>query len=60
MTFGLASALINVSGGPEFGITGVNQNLSIELVTTPEPSMLLLLAGVLPVLGVLRRRHRRG
>lgn len=60
MSFGLASALTNVSGGPAFGITGVNQNYSIELVTTPEPSMLLLLAGVLPVLVMLRRRHQRG
>jgi hypothetical protein len=59
LSFGLASALTNVSGGPAFGITGVNQNLSIELVTTPEPSMLLLLAGLLPVLGVVSRRHRK-
>jgi hypothetical protein len=60
MSFGLASAVTNVSGGPAFGITSISQDLSIQLVTTPEPSMLLLIAGVLPVLGVLRRRHRRG
>jgi hypothetical protein len=60
MSFGLASAITNVSGGPAFGLTSVSQNLSIELVTTPEPSMLLLLAGLLPVVAVLRRRHRRG
>jgi hypothetical protein len=60
MSFGLASAVTNVSGGPAFGITSISQDLSIQLVTTPEPSMILLLAGVLPVLGVLKRRHRRG
>jgi hypothetical protein len=60
MLFGLASGLTNVSGGPPFGVTGVNQNMSIQLVTTPEPSTLLLVAGLLPVLGVLRRRRRRG
>jgi hypothetical protein len=59
MSFGLASALTNVSGGPAFGLTSVSQNLSIELVTTPEPSMLLLLAGLLPVVGVLSRRRRK-
>ncbi len=54
MTFGLASAVTNVSGGPAFGITSISQDLSIQLVT-PEPSMLLLLAGVLPLMGVWRR-----
>jgi hypothetical protein len=60
MSFGLFAALTNVSGGPAFGITSVSQNLSIDLVTTPEPSMLLLLAGLLPVVGVLGRRRARG
>jgi hypothetical protein len=59
MSFGLFSALTNVSGGPAFGITAVDQNLSIDLVTTPEPSMLLLLVGLLPVMGLVGRRHRR-
>jgi hypothetical protein len=60
MSFGLASAITGVSGGPAFGLTSVSQDLSIQLVTTPEPSSLLLLAGLLPILGVLRLRQRRG
>jgi hypothetical protein len=60
MLFGLA-LVVSASGGPAFGLTSVSQNMSIQLVTTPEPSTLLLLAaGLLPVLGVLRRRRRRG
>jgi len=57
--FGLAAGLTNVNGGPTFGSTSIAQDLSIQVVTTPEPSTLLLLGGLVPVWGVLRRRHRR-
>ncbi len=57
MSFGLFSGVTNISGGPAFGLTAVYQDYSVAVVT-PEPSLLLLLAGMLPVFGVMQRRRK--
>lgn len=51
----------DLAAGDTYGNIGVIDNVNITAVTTPEPATLVLVAGgMVPLIGLIKRRRRNG